>query len=59
MNTDNMKMYFDYLEELRESGITNMFGAGPFIEDTFGVSPKEAQIILVSWMKSKEKGKQP
>lgn len=47
------KVYFDYLDDLRESGITNMFGAGEFLEEAFGLSKQEAQRILIEWMRSK------
>ena len=45
--------YFDFLVELRESGITNMFGAGAFLEDEFPeLNKQEAQNILKAWMRS-------
>jgi len=44
--------YAHYLENLRDSGVTNMFGAAPYIERDFGVSRSEARKILATWMKS-------
>jgi hypothetical protein len=45
-----------YLEGLRDSGITNMFGAVPYLEDTFDMSRSEAKAALFAWMNSfKEK----
>ena len=44
--------YFEYLEELRESGVTNMFGATPYLQDQFGISQYEAREILGKWMES-------
>lgn len=42
---------FTYLNELRESGDTNMFGARPYIMAEFpDLSPKEAGEILSLWM---------
>ena len=41
-----------YLDDLRESGITNMFGAGSYLEGAFGLTRKEASTILVYWMES-------
>lgn len=29
--------YFEYLDELRESGVTNMFGAAPYLVSEFGI----------------------
>lgn len=43
---------FDYLEELRNSGETNMFGAGPYLEARFGLSRTEARDVLLKWMAS-------
>ena len=48
------KEIFEYLENLRESGITNMFGAGIFIQEEFGLGKLEAREILVKWIKSKK-----
>ena len=44
--------YFEYLELLRESGITNMFGAAPYLEEEFGLNAREARKVLAEWMKS-------
>ena len=46
--------YFDYLVELRDSGVTNMWGAGPYLEDEFDLSKSEAKEVLASWIKSFE-----
>ncbi len=35
-----------FLEKLRRSGITNMFGSAPYIEEHFGVSRDESVEIL-------------
>jgi hypothetical protein len=47
-----MKQYFDYLEQLRKSGVTNMFGAGPYLQQEFGLTKHEARDILMKWMGS-------
>lgn len=49
---DMQAEYFKYLEELRNSGVTNMFGAGEFLEEAFGLEKQEAQRVLIEWMKS-------
>ena len=46
--------YFDYLVELRDSGVTNMWGAGPYLEDKFWLTKQEAKDVLVAWIKSFE-----
>ena len=43
---------FEYLKELRESGETNMFGAGRYLQNDFGLSKYEARDIVLAWMKS-------
>jgi hypothetical protein len=45
---------FTYLEGLRQSGVTNMFGAGPYLEREFGLDRNEAKEVLLNWMKSYE-----
>ncbi len=42
----------EYLDELRESGITNMCGAVPYVMDEFYLAREEASEVLVYWMKS-------
>lgn len=49
--------YFDYLEALRESGKTNMFGATPYLMIEFGLDEKEAIKILIEWVEKKESEK--
>lgn len=44
--------HLDYLDDLRESGIINMFGAGGYIQREFRVGKKEADTILRYWMKT-------
>ena len=40
------------MEKLRRSGITNMFGATPYLENEFRISEAEARKILLDWMKN-------
>lgn len=47
-----MEEYFEYLDQLRESGVTNMFGAGAYLKQEFDVSEREAREILVNWMET-------
>jgi hypothetical protein len=50
--TDEMKEYYEFLDELRESGETNMFGAGPYLREEFGLGKREAREIVSSWMET-------
>jgi hypothetical protein len=47
--------YFDYLNELRDSGETNMFGAASYLQLEFDLSKKEAKDVLLAWMNSFKK----
>ncbi len=39
-----------FLDDLRESGVTNMYGAGTFIQNSFDVTKYDANRYLVKWM---------
>ena len=41
-----------YLEDLRRSGVTNMFGASPYLAKEFDLDAKEADLILADWMRN-------
>lgn len=41
-----------FLEDLRRSGIVNMFGAVPYLVEAFDLSYQEAKEVLVDWMKN-------
>ncbi len=41
-----------YLDDLRESGVVNMFSAGNYLRDEFDISQPEASAILGYWMGS-------
>ena len=44
------QIHYDYLEVLRQSGETNMFGACSYLVRAFGLSNKDASKILSDWM---------
>lgn len=43
---------FEYLDTLRESGVTNMFGATPYLMEEFGFDKREASRWLTEWMQT-------
>jgi hypothetical protein len=49
-----------FLDELRESGEINMFGAAPYLSNIFDLSEQEARKTLTYWMQTfgtrKDKG---
>lgn len=44
--------YWNYLEKLRRSGVTNMFEAVPYLVEEFGLDRDEAKKILTEWMEN-------
>lgn len=48
--TDNK--YWIYLEQLRRSGETNMYGAASYLVYEFDLSHNEACTILADWMRN-------
>lgn len=48
-----MEKYFIFLDDLRESGVTNMFGARPYLMEEFSkLTDAQAREILSQWMKT-------
>ena len=41
-----------FLNDLRDSGVTNMFGASPYLQKEFGLEKGEARQVLANWMQS-------
>lgn len=52
MSNSDKQEVFMFLNELRSTGSTNMFGAAPLIQEFFGVDRKTARSLLKEWMKS-------
>lgn len=45
------EVYYEYLDALRESGVTNMFGSVPYLMEEFEwLATDEAKEIVISWM---------
>jgi hypothetical protein len=55
MKTEFEKEVFEFLDGLRESGITNMFGATPYIMEEFDLEERHARILLKKWMEQWKK----
>ena len=41
---------FEYLDDLRKSGVTNMLGATPYVACEFDIKHREASELLKEWM---------
>ena len=42
--------YYQTLENIRQSGITNMWGAAPYLADYENISKSLAKEVLLSWI---------
>jgi hypothetical protein len=49
---EELETAFDYLDGLRESGETNMFGAGAYLERAFDYDRRRASAVLQLWMRT-------
>jgi hypothetical protein len=52
MENNNYQVYFEFLDDLRESGTVNMFGASVDLREEFNLDKQEARKILSKWMTS-------
>ena len=51
--TDTEKKVFAYLNDLRISGVCNMFGASAFVQDEFeDIGPLESRSLVSLWMRN-------
>ena len=46
------EVHLVFLDELRDSAETNMFGAGPYLQEEFGLTRPQSSEILMYWMES-------
>jgi len=44
------RVYFDFLDSLRLSGVISMFGAGVYLREIFDLSRSDAREVLLMWM---------
>jgi hypothetical protein len=44
--------HLEYLDELRESGVTNMFGGAAYLQREFGLDRRDSKVVLMYWMAS-------
>lgn len=50
MTKIEIKKYFTYLDALRNSGVTNMFNAIPYVQYRFRVPHSQGKQILKLWI---------
>tara|TARA_R110002020_G_scaffold72309_3_gene186155 strand:+ start:635 stop:805 length:171 start_codon:yes stop_codon:yes gene_type:complete len=51
-NIFSRKEIFKYLDNLRQTGETNMFGAPSFVASKFKMSPEKARTFVKEWMEN-------
>lgn len=44
--------HLTFLDNLRVSGVTNMYGASPYVQSAFRMSAERARATLVYWMQT-------
>ena len=44
--------HLTFLDELRETGAINMFGAAPYLAEAFEMNKQEARRVLRYWMET-------
>ena len=44
--------HLKYLDNLRDSGVVNMWGASPYLKDAFGLTIEQARDIHSYWMQT-------
>lgn len=52
ISENRLTQYFTYLDALRETGVTNMYFASPYIRDEFKTSDEVAERVLTLWMQT-------
>ena len=40
---------FDFLDDLRDSGEINMWGAAPYVQEAYDLDSDDARYVLVKW----------
>lgn len=48
----SLRTYFEYLDALRKSGVTNMFGAPVYLMESFRMPREKAVKVTGAWMKT-------
>jgi len=49
---ESWNKYFEFLDDVRDSGVTNMFGASEYLEQNFNLNHMDAIVVLTLWMKT-------
>jgi len=49
LSREQVHEMFLWLDDLRESGMVNMFGAYPLLAEAFGIEPSVARQVWTAW----------
>lgn len=52
LNREQLLESFEYLDNLRESGRTNMYGSAQYVQHELGYDRGEARNVVSLWMKT-------
>lgn len=52
LEEDTLESMFLYLFNLRDSGVTNMYGAGEYLEEEYEITQRQSTQVLVYWMEN-------
>jgi hypothetical protein len=49
---EEFENFFEFLDGLRNAGLTNMYGAGPYVEYRFDLDKHDSKTVVRAWMKT-------
>ena len=52
MNAEELQSWFEVLDNIRDSGAMNMFGAPKFLQMECGLNRQEAMEVFTKWTES-------
>jgi len=52
MTAEQLTEYFTFLDNLRDSGETNMYGCGPYLDREFGLGEAVCRKVQIAWMET-------
>jgi hypothetical protein len=59
LHPEDLTDMFAFLDDLRESGVTNMFGARPYLIEEFPEHRRVAASVLSAWMNTFDRSTEP
>lgn len=52
LTQEELTEYFNFIDDLRESGRINMFGAGSYLEEEYPLTKKDARTVMLGWIET-------